>query len=215
MQDYYKVLGVSESATQDEIKSVYRTLAKKYHPDMHQSDKSAAEEKFKKISEAYYVVGNPQRRKEYDDQRKMGAAAGARGGVDPAQGFDFEDLLSHLGFTHRRGRQHKCHSTMDYDMYDDAFSQFFGGAAGGTQGGYRVNVKPDAVSTDVMINAKIPRSLAAQGGKVDLRMAEGKTLTVKVPKGTTDGTKLRLRGWGNECPLCHKRGDLFLKVNLN
>ena len=90
--DYYSVLGVSEDASDTEIKKAYRKLALKYHPDKNPGDKKA-EEKFKKISEAYYALGDAKRRKEYDNLRRMGAYTGD---FSSAQGFDFSEFAKHF-----------------------------------------------------------------------------------------------------------------------
>jgi molecular chaperone DnaJ len=109
-KDYYRVLGVSESATAKEIKSAYRKLSRQYHPDANEGD-AAAEERFKEISAAYDVVGDPERRKEYDEVRRLGpAAAGFPGGGGGPGGFRFDDLgdigdvLGGLFGRARRGR---------------------------------------------------------------------------------------------------------------
>jgi molecular chaperone DnaJ len=94
-KDYYRVLGVSDTASQKDIKSAYRKLSRKYHPDTNKGD-SAAEERFKEVSAAYDVVGDPEKRKEYDEVRRLGPMAGAFGGAGPGGGrgggFRFEDV---------------------------------------------------------------------------------------------------------------------------
>src|SRR3954471_16753439 len=86
-KDYYAVLGVSASATQDEIKKQYRKLAAKHHPDKNQGDQKAAD-RFKEISEAYQVIGDAEKRKQYDQMRQLGAFGGGRpGGARPGGGF--------------------------------------------------------------------------------------------------------------------------------
>ena len=125
-KDYYKILGVSEKANIDQIKSAYRQLAKKWHPDMNPNDRKGAEIKFKEISEAYYVLGDEKRKQEYDMMRKGGYAYQGRPGQTyaNAQGFDIEDLLSHLGFATRATGRRRA-SRMDFDMFDDVFGEQF------------------------------------------------------------------------------------------
>src|SRR6266480_169876 len=81
-KDYYAVLGVSASATQDEVKKQYRKLAAKHHPDKNQGDPKSAD-RFKEISEAYQVIGDPEKRKQYDQMRQLGAFGGGRPGGRP------------------------------------------------------------------------------------------------------------------------------------
>ena len=94
-KDYYRILGVSEDASQKEIKNAYRKLSRKYHPDANPGDPTA-EERFKEISAAYDVIGDPERRKEYDEVRRLGPMGGVFGGAGagagPGAGFRFEDL---------------------------------------------------------------------------------------------------------------------------
>ncbi|MCX5751812.1 MAG: DnaJ domain-containing protein [Candidatus Saganbacteria bacterium] len=221
-KDYYKILGVSEHPSVDEIKKAYRNLAKKYHPDMNPDNKKAAEEKFKEISEAYYVLGDPKRKQQYDMMRRGGfRGAGPQQGYDPAQGFDYDDLLSHLGFGGGRGGRRtttRRSSQMDFDQFDDILSQFFSANVGG--GGPRVysmnyGDQDESIDTDVEAIVDIPRSLAEKGGKFDIRLGSGKTFTVNVASKTAAGTKLRLKGLGNPCPHCRKMGDLLLKLRLS
>src|SRR5918994_4120129 len=95
-KDYYRVLGVSDTASPKDIKSAYRKLSRQYHPDTNPGDK-AAEERFKEVSAAYDVVGDPDKRKEYDEVRRMGPVGGMFGGAGPGAGapgggFRFEDI---------------------------------------------------------------------------------------------------------------------------
>lgn len=215
-KNYYKILGMPENAGTDQIKSAYRQLAKKYHPDMNPTNRAAAEQKFKEISEAYYVLGDPKRRQEYDLYRRGGAGPGAGRVYNPAEGFDFEDLLSHMGFGGRGGRPTGRRAQMNFDIFDDILSQFFSADFGnGPTRVYTMNSGGrDRINTDVEAEVDIPKPLAQNGGKVDIRLGKGKTLSVKIPAGTASGTKLRLKGAGHECPHCQKRGDIFLKVRV-
>ena len=220
-KDYYKVLGVSESASIDAIKSAYRKLAKKYHPDMNPNDKKAAEAKFKEISEAYYVLGDKKRKDEYDLYKKGGFSQASRGGGGQSytytQGFDIEDLLSHLGFATGSGRR-AARSTVDYDMFDDAFGDSFSGSErrGFSTGdaGARGARSQQSVNTDINASVEIPPSIASNGGKIDVSIPGRKAVTITIPKGISNGTKLRLAGLGTPCPCCSKKGDLLLKVNI-
>src|SRR5262244_2144459 len=97
-KDYYKALGVSKVASADEIKKSYRKLARKYHPDANKGD-AGAEERFKEISEAYNVLSDPKRRKEYDDARSLFGSGGIRvpGGGGQFGGFDLGDIFGQTG----------------------------------------------------------------------------------------------------------------------
>ena len=218
-KDYYKILGVSENSQIDAIKSAYRKLAKKYHPDMNPNDKKAAETKFKEISEAYYVLGDKKRKDEYDMYRKGGfrqAQSGGGGGqtYTYTQGFDIEDLLSHLGFATAGGRR-ASRSTMDYEMFDDAFGDSFSGSERrGFNRGYSSSPAGRQVNTDVNASITIPGNLAVSGGKIDLSISGRNPITVSVPKGIAPGTKLRLANLGEPCPCCGKKGDLLVKVDI-
>src|SRR4051812_33240384 len=124
-KDYYAVLGVSASATQDEIKKQYRKLAAKHHPDKNQSDPKAAD-RFKEISEAYQVIGDAEKRKQYDQMRQLGAFGGGRPGPGPGFGG---------------GAPGGAPGGYRYEEFDigglgglgDIFSSMFGGAARGRQ----------------------------------------------------------------------------------
>lgn len=194
-KDYYKVLGVSESASPDEIKKSYRSLAKKYHPDANPNNKPS-EEKFKEISEAYYVLSDAGKRREYDAFKKGGFSqpgrqAGAGGGWQGAQGFDFEEILKSF----RRG---------------SGSSMFSFGGSEDEEDEYAVS----KISSDKVMTLKISRSRAQKGGEVSFMINEGKTITVRIPAGIVSGKKLRLGRQGKTCPTCDHPGDLILTIKV-
>lgn len=219
-KDYYKILGVAESASVDEIKSAYRKLAKKYHPDMNPNDRKGAEQKFKEISEAYYVLGDQKRKQEYDMFHKGGAAYDGRAGQSYAntQGFDIEDLLSHLGYaTRQSGKRSRASRSgqMDFDIFDDIFGEAFSrGERGGYANVYAKTPREENVRTDLNAKIDIPKELSEKGGKIDLSLSGKKSITVTIPKGVPNGTTLRLAGLGEPCPCCGKKGDLLLKISV-
>lgn len=222
-KDYYKILGVSEKVNVDEVKRAYRQLAKKYHPDMNPNDRKGAEIKFKEISEAYYVLGDEKRKQEYDMMRKGGYAYTGRPGQSYAntQGFDIDDLLSHLGFATRSSGKRSASTRsarsaqMDFDVFDDAFGDTFSpGERRGFTNVYSSSPQTENVSTDINAQIEIPKRIADNGGKVELSIQGRKNITVTIPKGVTDGTKLRLAGLGNPCPCCAKKGDLLVKIRI-
>jgi DnaJ-class molecular chaperone len=212
-KDYYEVLGVKEGASQGEIKKAYRKLALKLHPDKNPGDKKA-EEKFKSVSEAYYALGDEKRRKEYDNLRRMGAYTG---NFSSNQGFDFSDFASHFsqgGYSSGGGG------------FGDIFSEIFSGArasgGGGTRqfhystggrpsAGYAVN---DEVNTDITAVLPIPGNLAEKGGEAKFKLSNGKTVKLKIPKGTKSGQKMRLKGEGDKCRCCKHKGDLIITINI-
>ncbi len=210
-KNYYKILGLSESASLDDIKKAYRKLAKKYHPDMNMSDKKGAEAKFKEVSEAYYVLGDEKRKKEFDmyknsgnsySQRGQGTqrpSAGRQQQTTWNQGFNIEDLFSHLG------SQGRTATGTNYDLFDDMFTDL-------NSGGAKRRPAARQVSNNIEASVEIPKDLAASGGKVDLTLPSGKRITVNIPKGVSGGAKLRLQGLGDPCPCCSKNGDLLLKI---
>ena len=202
-KDYYKVLGVSEGASADEIKKVYRTLAKKYHPDTNPNNK-AAEEKFKEISEAYYVLSDAKKRQEYDQYKKSGFSQKFQGGqgFQGAQGFDFEELLRQF----RSGQGGRSRVRMG-----GVFEDLFGGAPDEYEEGMEAGIPK--VSSDVTATLRIPKSKAQKGGSMSFTKG-GRTITVNIPAGITSGKKLRLARQGEMCPACDHPGDLILTIQV-
>ena len=209
-EDYYQILGVGENASADEIKKAYRKLALKHHPDKNPGDKKA-EEMFKKVSEAYYSLGDEKRRKEYDNLRKMGAYTGD---FSSAQGFDFSDFLKQFsgGFSSGSGLD---------DLFGDIFSSSEKGGRRFTYyyspgGGMRDEMGGGSsrVDTDVTAVLPVPKTLTQKGGEAKFKLSTGRSIALKIPKGTKDGQKMRLKGQGNDCPCCGRKGDLILTIKI-
>ena len=215
-KDYYKILGVDESVTPEQLKKAFRKIAQESHPDTHPGDK-AAEERFKEASEAYDVLSDPEKRQKYDALRRYGfGAAGFEGapGYGQTQGypggyrvrfdtgnlqdFDFADIFAHGS------------------PYESLFEQLFEqmGAAPGRQtrsarprSGARAHTgtrgngskadaffRPDGLDAHVTIWLKLEQ--LEKGAKVKVRTPSGKKALVKIPPGTKIGTVLRLPGMG-------------------
>ncbi|MEZ6042663.1 MAG: DnaJ C-terminal domain-containing protein [Planctomycetaceae bacterium] len=194
-RDYYEVLGVPRSASQDEIRKAYKKLAKKHHPDANRDD-AGAQQKFSEITEAHEVLGDPEKRAKYD-QFGHGFSGGGPGG-NPFQGFgggggasfDFEDLLGGMfGGGGRRGG-----------------NPFGGGARRGPQ---------PQKGQDARTEITVPFTLAVEGGEYDLSIQIGgksERLTVKIPAGIADGKSIRLAGQGNPGIHGGPQGDLLVSV---
>jgi molecular chaperone DnaJ len=192
-KDFYKILGVSKTASDAELKKVYRKLARENHPDSNPGD-ARAEERFKNISEAYSVLSDPEQRREYDALRAMGG--GARftpGGPGGAGGFEdvFSTLFGGGGFGSGGAR-----------------TSYSGGFPGGGFGGFGPQRGAD-LTTSVTVNFID----SIQGTTVKLRTGE-ETTSLKVPPGIQDGQKLKLRGKGQQSPNGGETGDLLVTVKV-
>jgi curved DNA-binding protein len=199
-KDYYKVLGVDKNASAGDIKKAYRKLAMKYHPDHAKGDKGS-EEKFKQISEAYAVLSDPEKRKEYDQFGSSGFRQ-RYSQEDIFRGFDFSDILREFGiggnvFGGRRGGAR--------------FS--FGGSPFGGMG----QAQPQAKGSDLVYEMPLTVREVALGTEKSVNFQhQGRTesLTVKIPKGMTSGKKLRLTGKGESSPYGGPPGDLYIRAKV-
>lgn len=220
-KDFYKILGVNEGASIDEIKKVYRQLAMKYHPDRNQSNKKEAEEKFKEISEAFYVLSDQKRRQEYDMFRKGYGGAERGGGYYSTEGFDFSEILKH--FQQARASQSRSSRQRSYDpMFEDIFDVFSHmGARGGSSEYIFSNNRYGSdeedyyghpkENTDFNANLSVPEKILKSGGEV-LFTHNGKKITLKIKPGTTRGQKLRIKDQGKVCNSCGHKGDLIITI---
>ena len=193
-KDYYEILGVEPSAGEAEIKTAYRRLARKYHPDV--SKEAGAEEKFKSVNEAYEALRDPQKRAAYDQLRTRGYRPGDEVQPPPggfgqggAEGFDFDEIFAGGGAA---------------GGFSDFFEELFGRRRaeqgyGQSQGGRRAQPRGDT-------RAKLAVPLEAVYNGTSVRIGvNGKALDVRIPKGIKPGQVIRLAGQGSH-------GDLLLEV---
>jgi curved DNA-binding protein len=208
-EDYYQILGVGRDATPEEIKKAYRKLALKYHPDKAKGDKGQAEEMFKKISEAYAVLSNPEKRREYDEYGSQAFRAKFTQ-EDIFRGSDFSDIFGDIGLS------------------DSIFSRLFGGRGGfGARPGrgartriFRYGGPEDFQAqpmkgTDLQVELPITLHEIASGAeKVVTFSRDGQVekVAVKIPAGTLPGKKLRLSGKGQPSPRGGPPGDLYIRI---
>jgi curved DNA-binding protein len=211
-KDYYQVMGVPRTASQDEIKRAYRKLARKYHPDV--SKERDAEEKFKELQEANEVLKDPEKRAAYDQL-----------GADWRQGQDFRpppDWGKGFEFSSREFGGEQA------GEFSDFFSELFGSRSpfGRTAGGARHARGFAAAGQDHVARVEIDLEDAYRGGTraIELRapeltadghvVAKPRTLRVSVPAGVTDGQQIRLAGQGSPGLGGGPPGDLYLEINI-
>ena len=196
-KDYYNVIGVSSTATQDEIKKAYRKLAAKHHPDKNPNDPKAAE-RFKEISEAYQVLGDAEKRKQYDQMRQLGAFGGFGGGARPGGGRPGGSPYG--GGAGPGGQSFRFEDLNDVGLggLGDLFSSMFGGGA--RAGGARPR-GPER-GADVEATLSVPFRTAALGGKVPIELEVNEECATCHGSGAAPGAKIQT------CPECHGRGTI-------
>jgi curved DNA-binding protein len=205
-RDYYQTLGVSKSATQAEVKTAFRKLARQHHPDTAK-DKKVAEEKFKEINEAYEVLGDPEKRKRYEEfgaDWQHGPQARAGSQRPPGAG----------GFSGKRGA-----AAFEDDVqfggtgFSDFFEQMFGGRRGTRAGFEEAPQRGQDAEADILVT--LEEALNGSSRPVSFRRGASKkveTFTVKIPKGIRDGQRIRLAGQGGTGASGGGSGDLYLRV---
>lgn len=204
-KDYYEILGVEKSADAKEIKKAYRKLAREFHPDV--SKDPDAEERFKEIAEAYEVLGDEEKREQYDSVG-TGYTAG-------------QEFRPPPGWEHGAGTEYEYRTAGDFS---DFFEQMFGGRGGPS---FRTEYRrPPRRGADHEAEVEVSLREAYDGIKrrISLEAAEitpegqverhTKTLDVTVPPGSVDGTRIRLRGQGGPGTDGAPNGDLFLRVRV-
>jgi len=215
-EDYYDVLGVDKKASADDIKKAYRKLALKWHPDRNPNNK-AAEEKFKKISEAYAVLSDTEKRKQYD---QFGSADQFRqqfSQEDIFRGFDIDEILRSFGFGTARGgrttfRTSRRGSGLN-DDYDDPFAGLFGSM--GSEGRRYSNMPQKGQDAEYNLSITLEESVFGTEKKISFQLENRiEDINVKIPAGISTGKKLRLPGKGLSGVNGGPNGDLYLNINV-
>lgn len=212
-KDYYKIMDVSPTATQDEIKRSYRKLARKYHPDV--SKEKDAEAKFKEVGEAYEVLKDPEKRASYDKLRQGGWRQGERFNVPPDWQFNDGD-----GFQ-------GAYTNVGGENFSDFFEMLFGqqrGAQGRAHGGFRRGgVKQRGQDIHYKLPITLEEAYKGRQQTLELRVPEAtpegvvektKKLNVKIPPGVIEGQKIRLAGQGQPGVGGGPNGDLYLELTF-
>lgn len=204
-EDYYRILGIGKNASPEEIKKAYRKLALRYHPDKNPNNREA-EEKFKKINEAYAVLGDPDKRSQYD---RFGSEGFSQrfSQQDIFRNFDFSSIFEEMGFG-SPGRKQSGGGRRRPEAFGDIFSEILRGAGGraaaprrGVDLEYALPVSLEEVYAGVEKTVGIPRGF----GQEDIR--------VKIPPGVREGQKLRIAGKGESVP-GGEPGDLLMRITM-
>src|SRR6201991_1121206 len=195
--DPYTTLGVKKDATQDDIQKAYRRLAKKLHPDLNPGNK-IAEDKFKEVSAAYDLLGDPDKRARFDR-----GEIDASGTERPRQQYyrDFADHDGRSAYTDRSDFS----DFGDYAGAEDILSEIFGRTGG---------MDPRRRGQDVRYHLDLSFLNAVNGGKQPLILPDGSTLEINIPPGTRDGQVLRLRGKGRPSPGDGSPGDALIELSV-
>jgi curved DNA-binding protein len=229
-QDYYAVLGVSKSATEKQIRTAYRKLARQHHPDVNPGNKEA-EDRFKQINEAYEVLSDPEKRKKYDEVgsrwREYEQSQRTQGSADGAQPFDWQDF----GAQGPGGVRYEYRTVDGEDLRDmfgdespfsDFFESMFGGAraarAGAGRGGRAARGPRPRQGADLEQPVEVTLADAYRGTtlQLEMRAADGKTrrLEVKIPPGVRTGSRVRVSGQGGPGQGGAPAGDIYLVVTV-
>jgi len=205
-KDYYRILGVSRNASQEEIKRAYRRLARQFHPDVNPGDK-VAEERFKEINEAYQILSDPQKRRQYDmlgsSWHQWRRTGGAPGG--------FEDFARQwFGQAGPRVQYIDLEDLFGQGSLADLLDAFFGVGASRRRTAYR---RPQR-GKDLEATVELTLEEAAHGTTRRVERGDGRIITAKIPPGARSGSRIRLAGQGGPGRGGGPPGDLYLKVEV-
>jgi DnaJ-class molecular chaperone len=229
-KDYYATLGVPKTATDKELKQAYRKLARKHHPDVNPGDKGA-EAKFKEINEAYEVLGDPEKRRKYDElganwrmyEQAQQQGQPFPGGSPFGGGFGGEGGAWTINMGGPGGYRTMSEEEMrdmfgTEDPFSDFFKTFFGGAAaGGQEGRARGRAPRSQKGRDIESEAELTLEEAYHGAMRRISIAHGghaRSIDVRIPAGVKDGSRVRAAGEGETGSGGAASGDLFLRVRI-
>jgi DnaJ-class molecular chaperone len=216
-RDYYATLGVAKTATEKEIKQAYRKLARKLHPDVNPGDKKA-EQQFKEINEAYEVLGDPEKRKKYDElganwrmyeqaQQAYGAPDGGVGGWTVHVGGEGGQTFTAEEFEQAFGGADS--------PFSDFFRTFFGGAEPRTRSGRTAPRKRPGRDIEQEITLTLEEAFLGTRKRLAIKIGgHTRTVEVRIPPGVKDGARLRVAGEGETGSGGAAAGDLFLRIHL-
>src|SRR5438874_9946488 len=226
-KDYYSTLGVAKTANAKELKQAYRKLARKHHPDVNPGDKSA-ETTFKGINEAYEVLGDPDKRKKYDDlganwrMYEQAGAGGPGGGPQPGWNVNFGGGAGRGGGGGFRTMTEDEMREMfgDADPFSDFFHTFFGGSTGGAEAGTsgrgsRGRAPRQGRDVEQEIELNLEDALHGTTRRFSITHDDhARTVDVRIPAGVGDGSRVRISGEGGIGSAGAQSGDLYLRIHL-
>ena len=228
-KDYYQTLGVSKSASDKELKQAYRKLARKHHPDVNPGDK-AAEAKFKEINEAYEVLGDPDKRRKYDElgaNWRMYEQAQQQGGGWPPGGSPFGGGSGGAWTINMGGGPSGGYRTMseeemheifgNEDPFSDFFKTFFGGGGAPREAGRGRSRARSQKGRDIEHEVELTLEEAFHGAtrRISIKQSgHARSVDVRIPPGVKDGSRVRAAGEGESGAHGGSSGDLYLRVRL-
>ena len=240
-KDYYQILGVAETASAEEIKKAYRKIAKENHPDRNPGDKGA-EERFKSASEAYDTLSDPEKKKKYDQLRRLGGVGGGFGfggggrsqtraggqtvwtGDEGSFDDDYADFMRNYGTRSQRQRHggEPASGGSGFGGIEDLLGNLFGGRGRATRGEGTSTTPEEPQPTDdpffkrkgndAYVDLAINLAQALLGSKVRVRTPSGKKVTVRIPAGTEPDKVLRVPGMGYGS--VSGAGNLYIRLSL-
>jgi curved DNA-binding protein len=211
IKDYYAILGVDKTASQDDIKKNFRKLARKYHPDVNPND-ATAEERFKELNEAYEVLSDPDKRQKYDQFGAQWRQYERQGGTP--EDFNWSQWQGQPG----DGRQTRTYTTIDPETFEEmfggaGFSDFFENLFGGGRAAGSTRSQPRR-GRDLEHTVQITLEEAFQGTTRVLQWEDGRRIEARIPPGVATGSRIRLSGQGERSSTGGEQGDLYLTIEV-